>query len=95
METRRYVTKTRREQSILMYIVWRIIPIEVGQKIEEIAPGSVSLISIGLFGRHFGYMPVFLSYEEAYKAFPHSMVVRLPIYEVKLTDENIIPNTEN
>lgn len=65
-----------------MYVVWKIIPLEVIQKISEANPGSVSQISLGLFGKHFGYMPIFQTYDLACKTFPHNLVVQLPIEEV-------------
>ena len=76
-----------------MYVVWKVIPLEVIQKIDEAHPNSISQISIGIFGGHFGYLPVFLTYKEASTAFPHCTIIQLPLQEVILTNENTISST--
>ena len=66
-----------------MWLVLAMIKAEPNQKFEELAPESISLVSIAMFSKHFGYCPIYAKKEKAIKYFPDSVMVKLPIEEVE------------
>lgn len=80
-----------------MYLVWKIIKPKPNDKIEDIALGCLSLITISLYQTHFGYMPVYEKYEDAVGYFPNDLILTLPLYEIltETVDESKTDETKS
>ena len=60
-----------------MWIVLKLISKDNFNRFESVMPNASSVVTVLLFGKHMGYMPVYISYESAYKDFPMETIHKL------------------
>ena len=70
-----------------MWVVWKLIKPSKRDRLEDLALGALSFITISFYQTHFGYMPIYEKYEDAVAYYPNEQIIKLPIEEVSI--ENI------